>query len=157
MSPYRIHSPLTHERIGRRGAFLMTLAVVDSLLGWSLLDEPPTVYGQLTLLRHIPQNLLGGLWIAASAVALAFAFAKRSDLDVWGFVASYVPPMIFGGIFLLSWWPIGQLSAGTGVRSAVVYWGYALLVLIAAGWPEPAYKDTQNAVSGPDQAPESDD
>lgn len=155
--PYRIISPLTHRRIGRRGAFLLVLAVVDALLGWSLLAVPPAVYDQLTLLRHIPQVALGVLWIAAAVVAFGYAFARRSDQDFWGFFASYLPPMIFGGIYLLSWWPIGQLSAGTGVRSAVVYWGYMLLVVIAAGWPEPAYKDIHADVTGPDPAPGNDD
>lgn len=157
MSPYRIRSPFTHQRIGRRGAFLLTLSVVDALLGWSLLDEPPGLYGQLTLLRHIPQDLLGSLWITAAALAFAFAFAKRSDLDVFGFVASYLPPMIFGGIFLLSWWPINQLPPGTGVRSAVVYWGYALLVVIAAGWPEPASAVMSPVATGANPAAEHGD
>lgn len=148
MSPYRIVSPLTHKRIGRRGAFLLVLGFLDALLGWSLLSEPPAVYDQLTLLRHIPQIALGLLWEVPAVIAVAFAFVRRSDQDVWGFVASYLPPMMFGGIFLLSWWPIGQLPAGTGVRSAVVYWGYMLLVVIAAGWPEPSNKDTHTVSTG---------
>lgn len=156
MSPYRIISPLTHHRIGRRGAFLLVLSVVDALLGWSLLAVPPVVYDQLTLLRHIPQVALGALWMAGAAIAFAYAFVKRSDQDVWGFVASYAPPLVFGGIYFLSWWPIGQLPAGTAVRSAVVYWGYSLLVLIAAGWPEPACQDTHHVTSGPETAQEED-
>lgn len=156
MSPYRIVSPLTGRRIGRRGAFLLALSLFDALLGWSLLSVPPVVYDQLTLLRHIPQLVLGLLWIVPSGVAFLFAFAQRSDQDVWGFFASYIPPMVFGGIYFLSWWPIGQLDAGTGVRSAVVYWGYALLVLIAAGWPEPACKEARTAEPGPDDGPDDD-
>lgn len=154
MSPYRIYSPFTHQRIGRRGAFLLTLAMVDALLGWSLLSVPLAVYTQLTLLRHIPQGVLAGVWLLAAAMSFVFAFAKRTDLDVWGFSASYFAPMIFGGIYLLSWWPIGQLPAGQGVRSAVVYWGYALLVVIAAGWPEPSSADTSPLATGadPDEA-----
>lgn len=136
--PWRIVSPLTRRRIGRRGAFLLILAVMDALTGWSLLDVPPAVYNQLTLLRHIPQDALALMWVLPAVVAAWFAFAKRTQRDAWGFLACYVPPAIFGVIYFTSWFPIGQLAAGTAVRSAVVYWGYSLLILVAAGWPEPS-------------------
>lgn len=136
--PWRIVSPLTRRRIGRRGAFLLILAVIDALTGWSLLDVPPVVYRQLTLLRHIPQTGLALMWILPAAVALWFAFAKRTQGDAWGFLACYVPPAAFGVIYFTAWFPFGQLVAGTAVRSAVVYWGYSLLILVAAGWPEPS-------------------
>lgn len=136
--PWRIVSPVTRERIGRRGAFLLILSVMDALTGWSLLDVPPAVYRQLTLLRHVPQFGLALSWLLPAAVALFFAFARRTQHDAWGFLACYVPPAAFGVIYFTAWFPFGQLPAGTGVRSAVVYWGYSLLILVAAGWPEPS-------------------
>lgn len=134
--PYRIWSPFTHRRIGRRGACLLSLGVIQIVTGWTMIDSPPLAFHALTLFRLVPPLTLGLLWLIPGAISLAYAFVRRTDNDSWGFVAAYLMPFIWGMAYVLSWFPLHDLPAGMGLRAAVIYWGYAALVQVISGWSE---------------------
>lgn len=52
-----------------------------------------------------------------------------------GFMIAYTLPFVWGTACLASW-ALGQLI--TGWISGIVYLGYSLLVIVIAGWEEPA-------------------
>jgi hypothetical protein len=73
----------------------------------------------------------------AGAVALVSAFTRTRN-DTWGFVLSYVVPFLWGTAYLISWYPLREINAGTAMRAGILYWGYSALVVIISGWPEVA-------------------
>lgn len=134
--PYRIKSPYTKERIGRRGACLLALGVIEIDLGWSIWASPIKVSQLLTVFRHLPNTLLGAPWVVAGSIALVYAFTRRGKNDGIGFIATYIMPFVWGLAYLLSWFPFGDLGPDQAMRAVGIYWGYALLIQVVAGWVE---------------------
>ena len=126
--------------VGRRGAVLAYLAVVDFLFALSLsrpapVSERPSAYlflGRLLLLEG-----WAALWAAVGALLLVGAFVHR--LDRWAFASACLIKIFWGGIYLLGW-IAGEISRGW--VNAVVWLGLAVLVMIIAGWPEPRSEST---------------
>jgi uncharacterized membrane protein HdeD (DUF308 family) len=134
--PHRIRSPFTHRRIGRRGACLLILGVLHLNLGWTLLSLPPTTLQALKVFRYVPVAVWGSLWMILGAISLLYAFVRRSKSDGLGFAAAYLMPSLWGLAYLLSWWPFRDIGIEAAVRAAGIYWCYALLIQIIAGWAE---------------------
>lgn len=135
--PYRIKSPLTHTRIGRRGVCLLVFGLVPLAVGGSFFFQPTNQAGGR---RTIPvlEDIAPALWWSWAWVVLG-AFAMLCAFGGWrwvqrGLIIGYILPLIWGAASLISWL-LGELV--TGWISAVIYLGYSLLVTVVAGWEEP--------------------
>lgn len=118
--------------IGRRGACLLALGVIDIFIGWSVWIAPQS---PLTLLKHIPTPVLGMTWILAGVIAIASI--RRKYQDSWGFIGCWQVPFIWGCLFIAELvFPLNNLGIWPGIRAIVTYWGYAALILVISGWPE---------------------
>jgi len=118
--------------IGRRGACLLALGVLDVVIGWSVWLAPQS---PLVLFRHIPSFVLGMSWIGAGALALISI--RRKYQDSWGFIGAWAVPFIWGCLLLAELAaPANLLGIWTGIRAIVTYWGYAALVMVISGWAE---------------------
>lgn len=119
--------------VGRRGSFLLFLAMLDLMYGYSLLF--PTAQSlsnptSLFLVKVLPLWDWGILWLAIGAICLFFAFRAK---DAVGFAAAMFLKVIWGTMFLLGW-----LFAGVerGYLSATFWFAFAFTVYLIAGWPE---------------------
>lgn len=118
--------------VGRRGACLLALGILDVVIGWSVWIAPQS---PLTLFRHIPSWVLGLSWIFAGVVALISI--RRKQQDSWGFIGAWAVPFIWGSLFVAEMCaPSDILGVWAGIRAVVTYWGYAALVMVISGWPE---------------------
>lgn len=125
--------------IGRRGTVLLFLALVDLAYALSLWRPAgaTTQAASTRLLAHImPLPWWAGLWLAVGVACLAAAFVHR--LDRIAFPAASGIKALWGTVFLFGW-----LIAGLdrGWVAAIVWYGFALLVGVIAGWAEPVTVD----------------
>jgi hypothetical protein len=130
--------PLT-KRLGRRGAILGAFGTVWLLYGYSLLVEPiPSTAGLTLLLDVMPFDAWAWAWIACGGLAVVCAFMPP-PADWPGFPALYLPGILWGLSYLVSWRPLGDNPRGW-IQAAI--WGAMLgAIRIAAGWPEPPRGD----------------
>jgi hypothetical protein len=138
MMPYRIKSPFTHTRIGRRGACLMIFGFIPFAVGGALFVQPTGVAGQsrgIPVLVHIaPAPVWSIVWMVLGVTAVTCAFSTWRYIR-FGYVLAFLLPLVWGASYLISWM-LGELV--TGWISAVIYLGYSLLVMIISGWEEVA-------------------
>jgi phosphatidylserine synthase len=121
--------------IGRRGASLLALGIVNLTIGWSVWVIPPSVLAQFSLFSHTPRVILSLSWVLAGV--LAIANVPRSRNDKWGFVGAYQVPFIWGCLYLAEALPpLHQFDPWLALRTVITYWGYSALVLVISGWPE---------------------
>lgn len=121
--------------VGRRGAVLAYLAVVDVLFAVSLCNPAPVAErpsGVRFLGEVLPLQAWAVLWAAVALVLVVGAFVHR--FDRWAFAAAMLIKTLWGGVYLLGW-IVGEVERGW--VNAVVWLGLAVLVMIIAGWPEP--------------------
>lgn len=135
--PYRIPSPFTHQRIGRRGACLLVFGFIPLMTGLALFVQPtdrsgrPRTIPVLELLARA--EVWSALWILFGAVTMACAFLGWRAQRI-GFVLAYALPLFWGAALIISWL-MGKLV--TGWIASLVYLGYCSLVVVIAGWEEP--------------------
>lgn len=123
---------------GRRGAFLLALAIVYLLIGYSYISQPSTA-GWTTSFRWLPDwfpiTYLGWPWIVAGLIAIASAIAYESPKsDRAGFSAMTAVPLAWSLIFFLLWL---AGYATTGWSLASTYAGFAVAVMVVSGLPNP--------------------
>lgn len=135
--PYRIKSPVTKTRIGRRGACLLLFGFVPAMIGASLFVQPHDRHGQSrvvpVLAKIAPDLVWAWVWLVLGVVAMICAFLGWRAQQL-GFVLSYGLPLLWGASLMISWF-LGLLPVGW--VGALIYLGYCLLVVIIAGWDEP--------------------
>ena len=116
------------SRAGRRGAFLLFLAVLDGLYGYSLLVTPSPQRAQDFLL---PWEAWAGIWLGTGAVCLSGVFARRDKAQ---FTAAVTLKLAWGLLYAQLW------LAGAVPRAwvaALVWLAFAAAVFLVSGWPEP--------------------
>lgn len=115
-------------RIGRRGAVLTFLGLLDALFGYSFLVSP--MLSSIKIDYLLPYAFWGWTWIAAAAVCFAFCAARidraafaleAAVMSAWGLVSGYI-------------W-VTQHIPRLWV-SAVIWLAFAGLILIISSWPE---------------------
>lgn len=124
------------KRVGRRGATLLLLSMVDLTLGYSMLTIPPDIAARAYLGHQFmfPLKYWGYLWLAA-AMVLAFNAFRRGDRMGFGVAMGIKVLWAFG--FWVSFYMFDISRAIVGACLWVVIAGWLYLV---AGWPE-AVKD----------------
>lgn len=121
--------------VGRRGAVLAYLAIVDGLYALSLCNPAPRAEqpsGIQFLGDVMPLEAWAALWAVVGAVLVLGAFVHRFDRIA--FAAATMIKTLWGGVYLLGW-IAGEVERGW--VNAVVWLALAVLVMILAGWPEP--------------------
>lgn len=120
--------------VGRRGATLLTLAVVDLVIGGLLIN--PDLHDQTVrvpsyqLIAHVPLQVWGAVWIAVGLVCGVQAWMRTDRL---AFGLAIMIKLLWGGLILGAWLWKGAPLAWAG---AVVWYALAAWVAISAGWPE---------------------
>jgi hypothetical protein len=114
------------SHVGRRGAFLLFLAVLNFTWPFAL---------HVQAVQHLRTNFLlpwqawAIWWGATGLIDLVGAFSKR---DVWAFTASSMLKVAWASTYLVLW-VRGQPYAWFSV---VIWLPFAAMVLIVASWPE---------------------
>lgn len=119
--------------VGRRGAFLIFLAMLDWVYGLALLYPSPQSLTNPTyvfLNRIFPLPVWASLWIIVGTLCFAFAFRVN---DAIGYAAAMFIKVLWGLTFLLGW-----IFAGVerGYLSAAIWLAFAGLLALVATWPD---------------------
>lgn len=123
------------DRVGRRGAALLLFAVIDLIIGWSMLgpvgEQLRAVPAYRAAVAVAPPCVWAGVWITVGLICLSQSPRRR---DWPGFAAAVAVKAVWGGCFLYSWLVFRVDRAWVGA----VTWGLvAGLVFVISGWPEP--------------------
>ena len=116
-------------RIGRRGSYLIFLALLDLLYGYSIIAQAGPLFTQVNL--YLSDDTWGFIWIAASAVIFFNAFLR---MDRVGYVVATVLKFVWGTLMLAAW--MFQPNDPRGWVAAVIWFAFGILTAIVANWPE---------------------
>lgn len=138
----RLHAALSWlwKTAGFRGAFLAIIAAINFTYGAALIVADPVQakwwpVTQGALLR-IPIHTWGIIWVGVGAFMLIGVFIKN---DRFQFAAAIALATIWATIAMTYALIVGAGSGVWGVSA--IYAGAALLILLAAAWPEPVDLD----------------
>jgi hypothetical protein len=126
-------SALTH-RIGRRGAILLILAVIDIAYGMSLVGPASETLGLAATIwreHYAPLWVWGVGWLVIAAILIVSAFLRNDRL---GYAAA-IGWKIAWSLTALASWIVGGVERGW--VSSIVWAVASALGVIIAGWPEP--------------------
>lgn len=122
------------HRIGRRGAILLILSVVDIAYGMSLIGPSAETLGLSAIVwreHYAPLWVWGTGWLIIAAILIVTAFLRN---DRFGYAAA-IGWKIAWSLTTLASWIVGGVDRGW-VSSIV--WAYAAgMIVVIAGWPEP--------------------
>ncbi len=114
--------------MGHRGAFLLFLAVLDILYGYSLLtDQIPVALAY----PFLSEMTWGIIWITVGAACFLGAFVKKRDRVAFALASILKTAWALRYMWL---WHEGNLRAWIAI---VVWLAFAATVLVIASWPEP--------------------
>ncbi|MGW6257613.1 hypothetical protein [Streptomyces sp. NPDC055085] len=124
------------RRIGRRGAFLIILGLLQIIAGLSTTYDPPNAVQHLYFTGLIGVQQAGLAQIAIGAVIAVFALYPPGR-DRWGFFIAYAAPLFWASDYAVStitgYLAGPNLSAGSGIRGCAIWLVYAALVLTVSG------------------------
>jgi hypothetical protein len=126
-------SALTH-RIGRRGAILLILAVIDIAYGMSLVGPASETLGLAATIwreHYAPLWVWGVGWLVIAAILIVSAFLRN---DRFGYAAA-IGWKIAWSLTSLASWIVGGVERGW--VSSIVWAVVAGMIVVIAGWPEP--------------------
>ena len=116
---------------GRRGALQLLFTGLYAVVGYSFITNPASgtrADALRWLTPYLPLEPFAALWLIAAALASVAAFRCR-PADSFGFIALVIAPAVWGALFF-----IGGLAGSTSAfTSAVVYWAFAGIIMIASG------------------------
>ena len=121
----------------RRRAFLATMGFAWLGYGIGIIIDPRygTARGLGTVVRYVPLDALGGVWIAAGVLSvMASTAAAYPRVQAAGFTALAMPAALWGTAFTITWAQGGYPSAG---GSACAWVGFALGILWVSGMDDP--------------------
>jgi hypothetical protein len=115
------------DRIGHRGAFLLFLALLDFLYGWSLIITPAP-----DLRNVLPFEVWGVVWIVGGFACLIGAF-MRMDRISYGVAATVKAG--WAAVWLKIWLFNGDIIPRAWV-SVAIWAAFSGIVIIISTWPE---------------------
>ncbi|HEX5596100.1 MAG TPA: hypothetical protein VFX61_08830 [Micromonosporaceae bacterium] len=123
------------RRLGRRGALLTLKGTIAVLYGYGQIVQPlPNPRGLHLLLKLMPIDAWGGVWIAAGVTALVCAWLPpRRDWP--GFLAVWLIGSAWAMAYLVAWWPLDEYPRGW--VPAAIFGAFGFVCLVAIGWDEP--------------------
>jgi hypothetical protein len=122
------------QRLGRRGAILLSYSVVWGLYGYAQIASPaPEQRGLEPLLALMPLDVWGSLWIATGLIAAVSAWLPQG-WDWPGFPALQLIVLPWIGSNLATWL-MGEFPRGW--IAALVWGAICVPVWVTAGWSEP--------------------
>lgn len=122
---------LTH-RIGRRGCFLLFLALMDILIAYSMTpfavvaELPPYAY----LTQYLPLQAWAGIWAGVGIICGVQAFARR---DHFAFTVAVALKLVWATLYLAGW---ADADVPRGWVGATLFFGFGGVTAIIASWPE---------------------
>lgn len=116
------------HRVGRRGAFLGFLAILDGLIGYSLLTLPAAEAGALH--TGLPLSWWAGAWLTVGAVCAVGAFVPR-DFAAYALAAGMM--VLWAGVTAAAWFTYHTPQGWVGV---VIWMMFATITLLISSWPE---------------------
>ena len=141
------------DRLGRRGAMLLTLGLTYVAIGYGEATRPtPNVPGAWHLL--VDDDIRGAAWMLTGMVAIFFALTRPHRVepptrwwqeDTAGWLCLYVVPGIYFLSFMTSFivWGVTDQTEGIDPLGSPLAWYNAVLrvpfiaiVLICSGWLE---------------------
>jgi len=117
------------RRIGRRGSFLLFLALLDTLFGWSVYIDPIPVSKVYDTV--IPVRVWGVIWFLVGAICLIQAFAR---VDRIGFTSAVSLKIGWASMILYSW--VIHPIVPREWAAAVIWYAFAGVTAIVSYWPE---------------------
>ena len=119
------------RRVGRRGAFLLFLAILDFGYGYSLIEVNlrQSLHADLLL----PYPAWGIIWLSTGAVC-AVGAVLRTGADRFAFAAAATLKAAWGAVFVRVWL-YDRLPRGW--VSVIIWLAFAAVVLLVSSWPEP--------------------
>lgn len=114
-------------QVGRRGAFLLFLALLDVLYGYSLIATPPSAV-HLDLILSLAA--WGWVWLSAGCLLAAGAFVRRDRIF---FAIASMLKTAWAGAWAVVWIkdPIPRAWVSVAIWAA-----FAAIVLVVSTWPE---------------------
>lgn len=126
------------HRVGRRGAALLFLAVLDVVIAWSLLRPAyPVPQSTAYVAGLAPLWAWAALWAGCGCLCALNAFRR---VDRVGFGAAIAVTALWG-LCLAGGAITGHIDRG--LVSAVVWLTFAAFVGLLSTWPEPVDRDLQ--------------
>lgn len=116
-------------RVGRRGSFLLFLALLDFIYGSSLITAPSPAVAHADL--FLPLIVWGIAWIVTGFVCFIEAFAS---LDRLAFSLAVLIKFLWGAASLLTW--LFTDTEPHGWTTATIFLTFGVLTAIISFWPE---------------------
>lgn len=128
----RVLCHLRHQ-VGRRGIFLLFLALLDAASAYRLAWPDPAVLSNRSyqyLASIAPLNAWSVAWFVVAAACLVGAFMTR---DAFAFAAAAFLKFLWAAVYVIGWilYDLPQ-----GYFSAVIWAFAAVVVLVISTWPE---------------------
>lgn len=121
-------------RVGRRGLFLLFLALLDLLYGYSLLAAPISGGGDgEPLLLVLPGVAWGWCWLGTGAALAVGAFTRRDRL--YFALASFLMAA-WAGAWAAAWLSHNDDASSRSWATVVIWGAFAGVVLVISTWPE---------------------
>lgn len=126
-----------HRDVGRRGAYLLFLSLLDFVIGYGLFQPAPlglsqqVVYGPF--LDIMPLNVWGWWWLGTGV--LAAVAAVWHEARPYAFSAASLIKVAWAIGYLYGWIE-GLPAFSRGYYSAAIFLAFAGLTLTVSGWQE---------------------
>jgi hypothetical protein len=129
------------HRVGRRGAYLLFLALLDFIYAYALFVPTPramatptyTFLAQMFPLEpHFVLMLWGMAWAAVGFVCLVTAFSAQ---DAIGYAVAIFLKILWASIFLLGWL---FADVERGYLSTAIWGAFAAVTGLISTWPDDA-------------------
>ena len=120
------------HRIGRRGCYLLFLALLDLLLAYSM--TPFAVVAKLPiysyLAQYLPLQAWAWIWVAVGLTCGVQAFARR---DHFAFTIAVALKLVWATMYLAGW---AAADIPRGWVGATLFIALGGITAIIASWPE---------------------
>jgi hypothetical protein len=116
-------------RVGRRGSYLLFLAFLDFVYGWSLISIANPLIGHIDL--GLTPLTWGIMWVTVGVVCLVEAFLT---LDRLAFSLAVLLKFLWGTTQILSW--MLTVTNPYGWISGSVFLAFAAATAVISFWPE---------------------